>query len=167
MLWCSSALSPPKQHLLFRDHLVIEPSDEEQSSILALQGKFTVIMHCVKVEYFTIKKYLLMASVKVFPRLDKADSQGKVPIYLRVTKNRKSKYIALNTYIFSKDWSKETGKVKKECGSSMSHDLWDMHRLRILRCMRRFWTPNLIKQWRFLINIETISMFYLCCTWKK
>src|SRR5690349_13114772 len=53
-----------------------------------------------------------MASVKVFPRLDKADSQGKVPIYLRITKNRKSKYIALNTYIFSKDWSKETGKVK-------------------------------------------------------
>jgi len=53
-----------------------------------------------------------MASVKVFPRLDKADSQGKVPIYLRVTKNRKSKYLALDTYIFSKDWSKETGKVK-------------------------------------------------------
>lgn len=53
-----------------------------------------------------------MASVKVFPRIDKADSQGKVPIYLRVTKNRKSKYIALNTYIFTKDWNKETGKVK-------------------------------------------------------
>ena len=53
-----------------------------------------------------------MASVKVFPRLDKSDPQGKVPIYLRVTKNRKSKYIALNTYIFSKDWNKETSKVK-------------------------------------------------------
>ena len=52
-----------------------------------------------------------MPSVKVFPRLDKADSQGKVPIYLPVTKNRKSKYIALNTYILSKDWNKKTGKV--------------------------------------------------------
>jgi len=53
-----------------------------------------------------------MASVKAFPRLDKADSQGKVPIYLRVTKSRKSKYLALNTYIFLKDWNKESGKVK-------------------------------------------------------
>ncbi len=53
-----------------------------------------------------------MASIKVFPRLDKADAQGKVPIYLRVTKNRKSKYIALNTYILSQDWNKKTGKVK-------------------------------------------------------
>ena len=53
-----------------------------------------------------------MASVKVFPRLDKKNTEGKVPIYLRVTKNRKSKYIALDAYIFSKDWSKDTGKVK-------------------------------------------------------
>ena len=53
-----------------------------------------------------------MASVKVFPRLDKANSEGKVPIYLRVTKNRKSKYIALDAYIFSKDWSKETCRVR-------------------------------------------------------
>lgn len=59
-----------------------------------------------------------MASVKVFPRLDKADSQGKVPIYLRVTKSRKSKYLALNTYIFSKDWNKETGKVKTTAPNS-------------------------------------------------
>ena len=44
-----------------------------------------------------------MASVKVFPRLDKANSEGKVPIYLHVTKNRKSKYIALDAYVFSKD----------------------------------------------------------------
>ncbi|MEI9913241.1 MAG: site-specific integrase [Bacteroidota bacterium] len=53
-----------------------------------------------------------MASVKVFPRLDKVNSEGKVPVYLRVTKNRKSKHIALDTYIFSKDWSKKSGKVK-------------------------------------------------------
>jgi integrase/recombinase XerD len=53
-----------------------------------------------------------MASVKVYPRLDKENSDGKVPIYLRVTKNRKSKRIALDAYIFSKDWNKKTGKVK-------------------------------------------------------
>lgn len=53
-----------------------------------------------------------MASVKVFPRLDKINKEGKVPIYLRVTKNRKSKYIALDAYILPKEWNKESGKVK-------------------------------------------------------
>jgi integrase/recombinase XerD len=53
-----------------------------------------------------------MASVKIFPRLDKVNSEGKVPIYLRVTKHRKSKYIALDAYVFSKNWSKENGKMK-------------------------------------------------------
>ena len=53
-----------------------------------------------------------MASVKAYPRFDKANSEGKVPIYLRITKNRKSKHIALDAYIFPGDWNKKTGKVK-------------------------------------------------------
>ncbi|NOW97206.1 site-specific integrase [Mucilaginibacter sp. SG564] len=53
-----------------------------------------------------------MASVKIFPRLDKANKQGKVPMYLRLTKNRKSKYIALDVYIDPKHWNAQTGKVK-------------------------------------------------------
>ncbi|WP_342333154.1 Arm DNA-binding domain-containing protein [Pedobacter sp. FW305-3-2-15-E-R2A2] len=44
-----------------------------------------------------------MASVKVYPRLDKINKNGQVPIYLRLTKNRKSKYIALDVYINPKD----------------------------------------------------------------
>jgi integrase/recombinase XerD len=59
-----------------------------------------------------------MASVKVFPRPDKANSEGKVPIYLRVTKNRRSKHIALDAYIFLKDWSKQTGKVKSTASNA-------------------------------------------------
>ncbi|WP_448634242.1 tyrosine-type recombinase/integrase [Pedobacter panaciterrae] len=53
-----------------------------------------------------------MASVKVYPRLDKINKNGQVPIYLRLTKNRKSKYIALDVYINPKDWNEKTGKVK-------------------------------------------------------
>jgi len=53
-----------------------------------------------------------MASVKVFLRLDKLNSDGKVPIYLRITKHRKSKCIALDTYVFLKDCNKEGGKMK-------------------------------------------------------
>jgi len=53
-----------------------------------------------------------MASVKVYPRLDKINKNGQAPIYLRLTKNRKSKYIALDVYINPKDLYEKTGKVK-------------------------------------------------------
>ncbi|RZJ91468.1 MAG: site-specific integrase [Chryseobacterium sp.] len=53
-----------------------------------------------------------MASVKIYPRLDKSNKNGQVPIYLRLTKNRKSKYIALDVYINPKDWNEKTGKVR-------------------------------------------------------
>lgn len=53
-----------------------------------------------------------MASVKVYPRLDKKNLEGKAPVYLRVTKNRKSKYIALDTYVLPADWNKEAGKLR-------------------------------------------------------
>lgn len=52
-----------------------------------------------------------MASIKVFPRLDKISSNGKVPIYLRVTKHRKSKYIALDVRVSLKDWNEKTSEV--------------------------------------------------------
>ena len=51
-----------------------------------------------------------MATVKLFPRLDKLNDNGKVPIYMRLTKNRKSKYIALEAWIRPEDWDEKTGK---------------------------------------------------------
>lgn len=53
-----------------------------------------------------------MASVKIYPRLDKINKNGQVPIYLRLTKNRKSKYIALDVYINPKDRNEKTRKMR-------------------------------------------------------
>ena len=53
-----------------------------------------------------------MASVKLYPRIDKLNAKGKAPIYLRLTKNRKSKYIALGVYVKPEDWNEKTGKVR-------------------------------------------------------
>jgi len=53
-----------------------------------------------------------MASVKVFPKMDKLNQGGEIPIYLRVTKNRKSKYIALDVYIDPNNWNDKLRKVK-------------------------------------------------------
>ena len=53
-----------------------------------------------------------MASIKISPRHDKANKSGQVPLYLRLTKNRRSKYVALDVYISPNDWNSKTGKVK-------------------------------------------------------
>lgn len=44
--------------------------------------------------------------------MNKINKYGQVPIYLRVTKNRRSKYMALDVYIDPKDWNEKTGKVR-------------------------------------------------------
>jgi integrase/recombinase XerD len=59
-----------------------------------------------------------MATVKLFPRLDKLNDNGKAPIYMRLTKNRKSKYIALEAWIRPEDWDEKTGKVKPSTPNS-------------------------------------------------
>ena len=53
-----------------------------------------------------------MASIKVFPKMNKINKYGQVPIYLRLTKNRRSRYIALDVYIDPKDWNEKSGKVR-------------------------------------------------------
>jgi integrase/recombinase XerD len=44
-----------------------------------------------------------MASVKIYPRTDKLNTRGEAPIYLRLTKNRKTKYVALDAYVKPED----------------------------------------------------------------
>lgn len=53
-----------------------------------------------------------MASVKIYPRLDKTNDEQKAPLYLRITKNRKSQSIALDVYIHPSDWNAKNSKVK-------------------------------------------------------
>lgn len=53
-----------------------------------------------------------MTSVKIFPRLDSINRQGLVPVYLRITKHRRSKYLALAIRIHPEDWNEKKGKLK-------------------------------------------------------
>jgi len=54
-----------------------------------------------------------MASIKVFPKMNKINKYGQVPIYLRLTKNRRSRYIALDVYIDPKDWNEKSRKLDR------------------------------------------------------
>ena len=54
-----------------------------------------------------------MVSVKIIHRQDKQNSNGEHPLYLRIIKNRKPKYIALGIYLTNELWDDENKRVKK------------------------------------------------------
>lgn len=54
-----------------------------------------------------------MATVKIILRKDKLKENGEMPVYLRVTKNRRTKYISLQLNVLPELWDSEKGRVKK------------------------------------------------------
>jgi integrase/recombinase XerD len=55
-----------------------------------------------------------MASVKLIFKTEKANAVGEVPLYLRITKDRKSRYVSLGIKINpEKHWNEKDKKVKK------------------------------------------------------
>ncbi|MEO8148558.1 MAG: site-specific integrase [Bacteroidia bacterium] len=54
-----------------------------------------------------------MVSTKIIFRTDKKNSLGEHPLYLRIIKNRKSKYISLGQYLKSEYWDDAKKRVKK------------------------------------------------------
>lgn len=54
-----------------------------------------------------------MATVKLVLRQDKSKDNGETPVYLRVTKNRKAKYISLQLNVLPELWDSDTCRVKK------------------------------------------------------
>lgn len=54
-----------------------------------------------------------MATFKLVLRKEKIKENGEAPIYLRVTKNRRTKYISLQLNVLPELWDSEKGRVKK------------------------------------------------------
>ncbi len=54
-----------------------------------------------------------MATVKVLLRPSKLNDKGLAPLYLRIIKDRKAKFISLSIYIKPSEWNEEAGKVRK------------------------------------------------------
>lgn len=48
-----------------------------------------------------------------YMRKDKARANGECPIYLRITKNRKPRYVSTGVYIEPKHWNKEKETIRK------------------------------------------------------
>ena len=54
-----------------------------------------------------------MATVKIVLRTNYQKKDGSSPLALRITKNRKTRYVFTGKYVFEKDWDKVLGKVKR------------------------------------------------------
>lgn len=54
-----------------------------------------------------------MVSVKIIYRTDKVNKSNEHPLYLRIIKNRKPKYLSLGIYLKPELWDKENKRVRK------------------------------------------------------
>ncbi|PJJ54928.1 site-specific integrase [Hymenobacter chitinivorans] len=54
-----------------------------------------------------------MASVKVLLMEEKINKAGEAPVYLRIIKDRKPKYISIGLRVKPQDWNSDLGRVKK------------------------------------------------------
>ena len=54
-----------------------------------------------------------MATLKYIIRPDKVRGNGEAPLYLRITQNRKSRFISTGIYLPEKDWNRERQQVRK------------------------------------------------------
>jgi hypothetical protein len=54
-----------------------------------------------------------MLTIKIILKKDKLNEQGLAPLYLRLTKDRKSKFISLQKYLRPEEWNEKLCKVRK------------------------------------------------------
>ena len=59
-----------------------------------------------------------MSSIKLILRNNKVDKAGEAPLYLRVIKDRKTKFISLSLKLKPNEWDEDKQKVKKNHGNS-------------------------------------------------
>lgn len=71
----------------------------------------------------------MASSVKVVFRREKMNGKGEAPLYLRVIKNRKPKYIALGIVVPEKLWDEENKRVKKGMENSQRVNNYIAHKL--------------------------------------
>ena len=55
----------------------------------------------------------MAASVKLVLRKDKVKSDGTVPVWIRITINRKSKYISTGIYVLPVQWNETKQSIRK------------------------------------------------------
>lgn len=70
-----------------------------------------------------------MATIKVLLKENKADINGEMPLYLRIIKDRKAKFISLGIKLKEKDWNPVNSTVKKSHPNSARLNNFIAHKI--------------------------------------
>jgi integrase/recombinase XerD len=60
-----------------------------------------------------------MATIKILLRTDKKNKSNEAPLWIRITKNRKSRYVSLGKSIKIEDWDEQNNTVRKSHPNSV------------------------------------------------
>lgn len=70
-----------------------------------------------------------MSTIKVVLKKEKANVKGEAPLYIRIIKNRKAKFISLGTKVKIKDWDDKNFRVKKSHPNSQRLNNYIAHKI--------------------------------------
>ncbi|MCF6364931.1 MAG: site-specific integrase [Bacteroidales bacterium] len=70
-----------------------------------------------------------MSSVKIILKKNKINSKGEAPLYIRIIKNRKTKFISLGVKILIKDWNERQSRVRKSHPNSQRMNNFIAHKV--------------------------------------
>jgi integrase/recombinase XerD len=94
-----------------------------------------------------------VSTIKIILKKDKINKSGEAPLYLRLIKDRKAKFISLGIRINPKDWNEEVSKVRKSHPNSqrmnhyISQKIADAEGIALeMESKSKFISPKTIKQ---------------------
>lgn len=64
-----------------------------------------------------------MSSVKVLLKLNKGNRSNEFPLYIRIIKDRKTKFISLGIYLKEEQWDEKSSRVKKHANATRMNSL--------------------------------------------
>jgi len=70
-----------------------------------------------------------MSSIKIILKKNKINSKGEAPLYIRIIKNRKTKFISLGVKILIKDWNERQSRVRKSHPNSQRMNNFIAHKV--------------------------------------
>jgi integrase/recombinase XerD len=94
-----------------------------------------------------------MATTKIILKTEKAKTNGEIPIYLRIIKDRKAKFISLGVSIHPKHWNEKENTVRKSHPNSaymnnfLAQKIADAQKVSLeMESKSKYVTPKKIKQ---------------------
>jgi integrase/recombinase XerD len=103
-----------------------------------------------------------MSSIKIILKKDKVNKKGEAPLYLRIIKDRKAKFVSLGIKINPKDWNPELSRVRKSYPNSQRMNNYIAHKIAEaegvaleMETNSKFVSPKSIKQ--NIMGISSVS----------